>query len=249
MRATKVFTALAAALALLLVATAPAGASHSWSTYHWARTANPFTLELVDTMTTSWDGFLGAVSTDWTASTVLDTTIVTGSDAFKDRKQCKAALGKIKACNATYGFNGWLGLATIWISGGHIVQGTSKVNDTYFGTSFYNNDNARRHVLCQEVGHTFGLGHQTAVSCMDDQNGLFDAAYVSPNAHDYEQLETIYNSHVESSAPSGGASLGQGADDDALPPGAGPQHGNVFVKDLGNGRLIVTHVFWVHPGR
>lgn len=232
-----------------------ASAEHSWGTYHWGRTANPFTLQVVDSMTSSWDPTLGAVSFDWSQSSVLDTAVVAGDDSVKARKTCKPVSGKIRACNAPYGFNGWLGMATIWISGGHIVQGTAKQNDSYFNTSTYNDANAKRHVLCQEVGHTFGLDHQPYAeqSCMSG-GGLFDSAYVSPNAHDYEQLETIYNAHTDgsntystSSASSGPPGPGAAADD-AVPAGAGPRDGNVFVRDLGGGRLMITFVTWVEPG-
>ena len=38
--------------------------------------------------------------------------------------------------DSTYGNNGWLGLATINITGGvHITQGTANMNDTYFNNS------------------------------------------------------------------------------------------------------------------
>ncbi len=38
-----------AVVMLTLVATAtPASANHSWNGYHWARTANPFTIKLGD---------------------------------------------------------------------------------------------------------------------------------------------------------------------------------------------------------
>jgi len=254
---------IALTVALVAVGSAPASASHSWGTpaYHWGRTANPFTLQLVDSTAvaadgTNWPSILASnVSTDWTVSTVLDTTIVSGSTAFKDRKQCKAVLGKVRVCNATYGFNGWLGLATIWISGSHIVQGTAKVNDMYFNTSTYNDPNAERHVLCQEVGHTFGLGHQTDVndSCMNDAGStLFLVSAVSPNQHDYEQLVTIYT-HLDTTTTVGvttsspgrsGAAPAPGFQEDGTPVGASPERGNVYVTDLGGGRRIVTFITW-----
>jgi predicted Zn-dependent protease len=60
------------------------------------------------------------------------------------------------------------------VSGSHIVQGTTKVNDTYFNTATYNTRAWRQLVMCQEVGHTFGLDHQDETfnnpnlgSCMD----------------------------------------------------------------------------------
>lgn len=40
-------------LMLALVAfPASANARHAWGKYHWARTANPFTLSVIDSMTT-----------------------------------------------------------------------------------------------------------------------------------------------------------------------------------------------------
>ena len=198
----------------------PALASHSWGNYHWARTANPFTLKLGDNVSGVWDNYLNQVSADWRRSTVLDTTIVAGGTR---PKPCKATLGRVEVCNGTYGFNGWLGLAQIWVSnGGHIAKGVAKVNDSYFSTSTYNNANAKRHVLCQEVGHTFGLDHQYAVSCMNDRDGLFDSAYVSPNQHDFDQLQTIY-SHLDSSS-------------------------TVSSARAGNGMRVYTFVFWAKPG-
>lgn len=236
-------------------------ASHSWGNYHWARTGNPFTLKLVDSMTPAWDLYLGPVSTDWTASSVLDTTIELGADDQGTRKTCKAVRGKERVCNAAYGFNGWLGMATIWISGSHIVQATAKVNDSYFNTSTYNDPNAKRHVLCQEVGHTFGLGHQSFAgsnSCMDDRNGLFDPAYVSPNDHDYGQLATIYGGHTDSSSTvAQGAGLpapkagNHDTEDLGEPvPGHEDAHGRptLFKKVLPDGTIKYTWVFWAEPG-
>lgn len=250
--ALRLFTIVIAALVVSAVGAPPADATNSWGDYHWARTANPFTLQLQSKLTkTDWQAYLGTVSTDWSASAVLNTSVVAGST----KGGCKAVSGQASVCNSKYGFNGWLGLATIWISGTHITAGTVKVNDTYFNTSYYNNASAKRHVLCQEVGHTLGLDHQHlidlggGVTCMNDTAGLFDPAYVSPNAHDYDELALIY-AHLDDTTTVGpssattGAGVGAGDDEDAVPPWAGPQHGSTFVKDLGGGRRLVTHVFW-----
>ena len=37
-----------------LVGALPASANHSWGNYHWARTANPFTVKLGDNLTGDW---------------------------------------------------------------------------------------------------------------------------------------------------------------------------------------------------
>src|SRR5688572_31754287 len=60
---------------------------------------------------------------------------------FRSAKgKCRPTAGRIEVCNAAYGNNGWLGIAQIWISGAHITQGTTKLNDTYFNTDTYNTD-------------------------------------------------------------------------------------------------------------
>ncbi|MGH8678986.1 MAG: hypothetical protein ACREUQ_11610, partial [Burkholderiales bacterium] len=85
-------------------------ANHSWGTYHWARTNNPFTLNLGDNVSSTWDSYLGTTSADWSVSVVLNTTIVTG---LTTPKRCRATSGRVEVCSATYGNNGWLGLAQI----------------------------------------------------------------------------------------------------------------------------------------
>lgn len=89
---------------------------------------------------------------------MLDLSKVTGST--KNAKTCRPTSGLIEVCAASYGNNGWLGLAQIWISGTHITQGTAKMNDYYFNQSPYNTPAWRRLVVCQELAHDFGLNHQ-----------------------------------------------------------------------------------------
>ena len=187
-------------LVALVVLSVPltAFAGHSWGNYHWARTSNPFTVKVVDSNTPDWDDNLNNAARDWSSSTVLNVTVEGGDDSARTRKRCPMVSGKLRSCNASYGFNGWLGLASINISGSHITQGTSKMNDSYLLGSSYDETN-RQHVMCQEIGHGFGLGHQDESgkdlnTCMDYANALDNP---SPNAHDYQQLETIY-AHLDS---------------------------------------------------
>ncbi|HEX5612703.1 MAG TPA: hypothetical protein VFX67_08605, partial [Burkholderiales bacterium] len=108
---------LASALSLVFMgATTQVSADHAWGGYHWARTANPFTLQLGDNVSDAWYLILGTTSSDWTASAVLNTTIVPGATT---PKRCRATSGRVEVCNATYGRNGWLGLASVWVSGSH----------------------------------------------------------------------------------------------------------------------------------
>ena len=234
---------------LLAVTAAPASASHSWGSYHWARTSNPFTVPLGDNVTdtaySNWEGALGEASTDWTASSVLDSPIVAGGAG--NPKRCKATNGKIEVCNSTYGFNGWLGLAQIWTSGSHIVKAIAKLNDSYFNGNQTTYDyDAERHVMCQEVGHGYGLGHQDESgadlnTCMDYSDELDNP---HPNAHDYEQLETIYNSHMDSTSTvssSAGKSGRVVYRRDGL-------RSSYIVEDLGNGNLRHTFIHWAVLG-
>ena len=222
-----------------------ATANHSWGNYHWARTSNPFTLKVGDNVTSAWDSYLATTSSDWSQSTVLDTTVVAGGSS---NKRCRATSGRVEVCNGTYGNNGWLGVAQIWASGDHITQGTVKLNDTYFNTAKYNTPAWRNLVMCQEVGHTFGLDHQdenftnpNLGTCMDYTND--PSTNQHPNAHDYDELVTIYT-HLDSTTTVGASA---GFLPDAVPSFAPANQVNrsTYRTDLGDGRTLVTHVFWI----
>lgn len=170
--------------------------------------------------------------------------------------------GTVQVCNRTYGNNGWLGLASINITGGtHITQGSAKMNDTYFNTATYNNPNEKLHVMCQEIGHTFGLGHtsedgSSQNTCMDyfSNTGANAGSTLSthPNSHDYAQLESIY-AHLDSFTTIG-ASANQSANaaDDSNDSNNWGQlvsqsrNGRSSTYERGNsdGSKTVTHVYW-----
>jgi len=235
-------------------------ANHSWGNYHWARTSNPFNLKLGDNVSSAWDSYLAITSGDWSQSIVLDTTIVVPG-GVTNPKNCKPTSGRVEVCATTYGNNGWLGLAQIWISGGHIVQGVTKLNDTYFKTVTYNKPAWRNLVMCQEVGHTLGLDHQdenftnpNLNTCMDYTNNPDSNQH--PNQHDYDQLVAIY-SHLESTT-----TVKQTTNSGKMPPAmadleiSGPgqwgklihsSHGGwkeTYELDFGGGHKIITHVIW-----
>jgi hypothetical protein len=221
----------AGTLSLVLAMGAPARANHAWSTYHWGRTANPFTLTVIDSVTGVWDSLLPQVTSDWASSSVLNLSTTGGATDLVTRLLCQPNAGRVVVCNANYGPNLWFGLATVWLTGGHISQATTQVNDYYF-TGSYGNNTARRHVLCQEVGHDFGLDHQhVADSCMEDNNSRLNLpGAVSPNSHDYQQLQTIY-AHLDPSNSFRARAL----------PGSGS---TPYVRTVGD-TTIVTYIFWV----
>lgn len=239
-------------------------ASHSWGGYHWARTSNPFILKLGDNVASAWDVYLGDASTDWSVSPELDTTIVAG--ATKPRN-CRPTGGRVEVCSATYGNTGWLGVAGISISGGHIVQGYVKVNDTYFNTPTYNTPGWRHLVMCQEIGHTLGLDHQDTAfdnanlgTCMDYTNSPYGPpSNEHPNQHDYDQLSLSYQ-HLDATTTVGQTvNRGNGVQRDDRAPVGTAQWGKlvrstnggrteVFELDFGGGNKTFTFVIWADAG-
>jgi hypothetical protein len=258
----------ALAVLLALAAFSPAAqANHSWGKYHWARTSNPFTLQLADNVSSTWEGYLATTSTAWSnGSSVLDTTVVPGTTTT-----CTPTfgIGRVEVCNAAYGNNGWLGLAQIWVGRrSHITAGATKVNDTYFNTAKYNTPEWRQMVMCQEVGHTFGLDHQdenfnntNLGTCMDytsDPSGKAGTngplSNVQPNQHDYDQLELIY-SHLDKTTTVSSTSAAS-----TMPPAANQGNLNsraewgrkihespngkleLYERDFGGGKKMFTFV-------
>jgi hypothetical protein len=253
MRVKLLATAVTSVLVAALSATS-AQANHSWGGYHWARTANPFTLKLGDNVSSQWDSSLATASSDWTRSTVLDTTVVAGTA----KGRCRPTTGRVEVCNSTYGNNGWLGIASINITGGtHITAGTVKLNDTYFNTAQYNTSAWRNLVTCQEIGHTFGLDHQdenftnpNLGTCMDYTND--PSTNQHPNQHDYDELVTIY-SHLDSTttvgltAPTGRGNAASGNTPASwgheVEGGQALGH-STYVRNDGSGNYLVTFVTW-----
>jgi hypothetical protein len=247
---------------LTAVLTATVAADHTWGTYHWARTANPVTLQIGDNVSAVWDSHLDVAIQDWDASSVLELTEVAGA-AAKPRN-CRPTTGRIEVCNYKYGSNGWLGIAQIWITGDHITQATTKLNDTYFSMATYNKPEWRQLVMCQEIGHDFGLDHQdenfgngNLGTCMDYTNS--PSSNQHPNQHDYEQLESIY-AHLDSFTTSGASKLpstmppAMGQIDFETPAQWGRQiHASangrqaIYELDFGQRHRVITHVFWADP--
>jgi hypothetical protein len=237
------------------VFTDTAWATHAWDNYHWARQSNPFTLKLGDNVSSTWDPYLTTTSSDWSLSSVLDTSIVAGGTR---PRSCRAVSGTAQVCNALYGNNGWLGLAQIWAgSDSHITQATVKLNDTYFNTATYNTVAWRNLVMCQEVGHAFGLDHQDENSsnpplgsCMDYSSDPVPNQH--PNDHDYEQLELIY-AHLDTTTTVGQtvaqAVFGTGRLDAPTEWGelvGRSRDGRIerYRRDLGEGQTVSTVVIW-----
>ena len=241
-------------------------ANHSWGGYHWSRTTPQFTLKLGNNLTAAdWKSHLAQSSSDWNSGNSAVLTAIVGGTS---NKRCSMVAGTTQVCNGTYGNNGWLGLASINITGGtHITQGSAKMNDTYFSSATYNNPNEKLHVMCQEVAHTFGLDHQSTDgssqnSCMDyfSNTGAIATSTLStkPNQHDFDELNFIY-SHLDSSttvAAIAAASAAHGAAKADVDVTDDPNSWGQLVSQAPHGRSstyerynndgskTVTHVFW-----
>ncbi len=236
-------------------------ANHSWNNYHWARTSNPFRLTVVDSTTSGWATAQNTAVSDWTKSTVMDLVLQQGDETSAARQNCGMISGKIHSCNYSYGSTGWLGLASINITGSvHITQGSSKMNDTYFNTSKYNNSNERLHVMCQEIGHTFGLGHtsedgSSQNTCMDyfSNTGTNATSTLSthPNTHDYDILKSIY-SHLDTSTTirsSTSSALASEVTDNPnswgmLTSQSRNGRSSTYEREHADGTKTATHVYW-----
>ncbi len=250
---------LSIALAMLLLSAATALANNTWNGYHWADEPHDgsISLTLVDHLD-AYGTEYGQARDDWdqgknggNGPLALSEVPAAGRPAACDNVATNAAgaaiAGKIHVCNDAYGKIGWLGLARIWLApDGHIDAGVALMNDSYmleFG-SVYNDSNAWQHVLCQEIGHTFGLDHQGSPkkqSCMNDRWGLTDLNFVGPNQHDYDTLYEIYGSG-SSDAEGGGSSKPCNPKSPKCQNGA-----NVHFAPRPGGGWIVTYT--VPPGR
>lgn len=238
-----------------------ADASHSWGSYHWARSSNPVQLQVGDNVSSIWDSHLQDAIADWNGSSVLALTLASGQAKGK----CRPTDGRIEVCNDAYGNNGWLGVAQIWASGEHITQATAKMNDTYFGSAPYNTGDWRQFVMCQEIGHDFGLDHQdenfnnaNLGTCMDYTSD--PSTNQHPNDHDYQQLASIY-SHLDGGGGNEGPCRGGPKqcggnhgipDSDFSTPGEWGQlvraEGRIAVyeRDFGNNQRLITFVIWAN---
>jgi len=234
------------------VLASPSLAVHSWSNYHWKRTTTQISPPVGDNVTSVWQSYYEMAVADWNKSTVIESPLAAGQTT---PKRCNPVDGTIQVCNEAYGRNGWLGLASIWLSDGHIIKGTTKVNDSYYTTgSKYDTYSWRAAVMCQEIGHDYGLGHQDenqnddlTNSCMEYTNDPTGNEH--PDQHDYDQLLLIYN-HTESSSTTASKTASSGSGNTPAEWGRAIDHDahgrpHMFMRPTSDGQVMITHVYWV----
>ena len=244
------------ALSLPLVA----GADNQWGKYSWPDEPK---LSLGANLSTSWTDRLNDANSDWNTSEVINNTV--GDGKVTSLVTCTPETGAVEICNLDYGSTGWLGVAGIWIAKGkQITKGYVKVNDSYFDFHPYYTSEWRQMVMCQEVGHIFGLGHQdenfsnaNLGTCMDYTNNPESNQH--PNQHDFDQLEEIYGSGSGGDSGPGKSNNGKGNNGkNGQSPGQetsewgkaistdGNGRPDMFELDLGGGNKLITHVLWAN---
>lgn len=239
-----------------------ASANHQWGKYAW-NAESPVSLSIGGNFEGEhdWGNEFGVAVADWhNDGTILNLAPVVHGNA-NNREDCTPATGTIEVCNFNYGDNGWLGIASVWISKGkNISKANSKMNDHYFDSvAYYSDPRWRQLVMCQEIGHDFGLDHQdedfsnTPIgTCMDYTGNDLTDADIHPNDHDLEQLIAMYGS---SGGDGGGGNGNKGRGRPSVVSASSGEFGraigadasgraNVFERDLGNGQKVITHVFW-----
>jgi hypothetical protein len=250
-------------------------ASNAPSGYHWARKQTQFTLEIGDNVNDEWDALLKQAIAEWSDSGTVTMKEIKGST---NPQKCTPTDGVVEVCNWPYGTQeGWLGLTRLYFddAGDHIESVTVQWNDSFFDQQGgqYNNDAARQHTACHEMGHSMGLGHVTTNSCMNpSQDAVFHN--LTPINKDFQTLAQLYD-HKDSTVTVAGpqkppkhdkgdkkkhhkhkkqhdkTDKGQPESDDffaptSLPavPGGLSGSDTEIVQTLDNGRKVVSYITW-----
>ena len=237
-----------------LASLAPTTATPNSGNFHWARQSSQFTLQVGSNLSGPWPGILNKVVSDWNKNDTVTFSVVSGGT---NPQECRPNTGRVEVCNWRYGTQeGWLGLTRLYFNaaGDHIESATVQMNDSFFDTaSEYNNDAARRHTMCHELGHTPGLDHVSTDSCMNDsQFAVFNN--LEPINKDFNQLERIYGHNDSSSTVAGGQKRENNNKKKKKKSGKknrdrngrrqAPQSESVTVETDEQGRKVVTFITW-----
>ena len=224
-----------------------------------------------DNVDGEWDALLRGAISEWSDSGTVALKEVNGST---NPQKCSPTTGMVEVCNWNYGTQeGWLGLTRLYFddAGDHIESVTVQWNDSFFDQNGgqYNNDAAREHTACHEMGHSMGLDHVDTNSCMNpSQQSVFHNT--TPINNDFKILAVTYD-HKDSTVTVGGPqknpkhddgdkkhknendkpARGESADDSffaptSLPavPGGLTGSDTEIVQTLDNGRKVVTYITW-----
>ncbi len=148
--------------------------AHDWGSWHWNRGGSTVTIQIYNT--TTYRAEANRAVADWNNRTLLSLPQVSSHT-------------DISLFDGNYGATGYGGLAEIIsYSGSHITHGHARLNYYYSYSS-----NGKQGVLCQEVGHLFGLTHSNDGGCM----GMGYWYNTDPNHYTIVQhnIDDIYNKY------------------------------------------------------
>ena len=152
----------------------------------------------VNLETEDWKTHFDAILSDWNQADSIQVVAVHNPQYDStDATTCTPAPNSIKVCNKNYGATGWVGIASVSILEVHIMSGSVRLNDHYFQLPQFNTAAWRASVMCQEMGHIFGLDHwdedftTNCDSCMDYSNQPVRLS----NKKDRDLLDEIYKGH------------------------------------------------------
>ncbi|MBA2598668.1 MAG: hypothetical protein H0V00_18760 [Chloroflexia bacterium] len=223
---------------------APSATAQAAAPYHWARKRSHFRLRVGNNVAGDWNRYLRAALNEWNQG---ETVTLVEVDGATNPQYCNPVSGTVQVCDWWYGTQtGWLGLTRLYFNarGDHIDAATIQLNSSflYAPNSPYNNDAARRHTLCHELGHTLGLDHPETTSCMNNsQYAVFN--YVTPINGDFRELRRVYE-HQDATKTVARASE---ADLDLFGPTSWPQpdsEEDVMALPLDDETAVLTFVIW-----
>ena len=154
----------------------PIDASHGWSNYHWQRTSSALKNIPVRRYHSASLGPSVQHGNDRLAESVDDENQASdGGFRQAPNPSARCVTGQVSCATELWKY-GLARFGSIAVKRGAHLVGRSSQNNTY-SMAQYNNVAWRQLVICQEIGHTFGLGHvnvrintPNTGSCMDYTN-------------------------------------------------------------------------------
>ena len=250
------------ALSLMVAPLSTALATRTPDNFHWGRKKSEFTLLYGKNVSREWKPLFRRSLSEWNRNGTVTLEKTRGETSGK---RCKATKGRVEVCSGRYFTDQgrpekWLGLTRLFFnkSGTHIDAATVQMNDYYFnGDTQYNNDDARRHTMCHELGHTLGLDHPDPAtkSCMNNSQFAVQN-YIKPIRQDYREIAAIYK-HKDSTSTVGKERTSRDGDRQraqsegffaptSLPtvPSELDSDETVTVETLEDGSRVVTFITW-----
>jgi len=168
----------------------------------WHNRGEGLQLTLVNALTSDWYTYFDSAVIDWNGCPALDLSTTT----IEPDQSCQAISGKMKVCNAEYGFTSWTGLNEVYFegSGGFIVSSVAKMNESYLRRS---SREEKQYVMCHEMGHGFGLPHRDESTNNPDLGTCLDYTRtprnnMRPDEIDFSHLIEIYGERRGRKMPS-----------------------------------------------